>query len=152
MKPQKYKSCAAKLIVPIILLALTYTVMAAVCYKVVSYLCKTSGSEPCSKDCPVNCLCPHDAVINGVCHKTFNLTCAWTDSTQHSLNCTGGDKFDSCQVDGVGLENACSYSKQVIVCPSVLPTPLVCVPTLSYQVVTEPRTTVITGNPCDIGG
>lgn len=119
----------------------------AACYVVVSYLCKTAGSAPCSKDCVVHCLCPKDAVINGVCHKIFNMTCAWTDSTMHSLNCTGGDRYSSCTVDGAGLQNACSWSQQVIVCPPDL-SPLVCVPTLSYQTRTGPRTTVITGYPC----
>jgi hypothetical protein len=118
------------------------------CYKVVSFLCMTSGSESCSKNCKVNCLCPGKTEINGACHIEFNETCAWTDSTQHSLACDQGDKFDSCRTDGVGLETACSYSKQKIVCPSLLPTPLVCVPTLTYETVGGPRRTVITGNPC----
>lgn len=122
------------------------------CYDVTTALCHTATTSTCSMDCAVNCLCPYNANINGVCHNTFSgLNCNTTDSTAHNAGCTGGGTYSSCSTYTSGLENACAWTQNIWSCPSLAPYPLTCVPSMSQTTVYGPRTGVITGSTCPPG-
>ena len=122
------------------------------CYVVVAFLCHVgTGPFTCTKNCQVNCLCPKDAVINGLCYKTYSATCVDNDSSAHSLSCDNatGDGTDKC--DPFTISDGCIYTSEELVCPSALPFPLVCVTTISPVNKTCDKQGVVTGYGCTGG-
>jgi hypothetical protein len=148
---KRSKKMAIVLLVAFAVLSLNLPVFGA-CYKLVSYLCHLgTGPFTCQKGCQVNCLCPHDAVINGTCRKTYTGTCVDSDSSSHSLACSNANTTGTDKCIPFTIEDGCAWTSQELVCPSILPFPLVCVTTIAPVTKYGPRQGVVTGRPCAAG-
>lgn len=116
-----------------------------VCYDAVpDGRCYSGGTWVQTITCRVNCvLCPWTARDNQVCLRTTTRTNMIYASTQSNWKCVEGTSYQECYTV---IFDGCQYEREVLVCPDWPTTQ--CLPTLTRQWVTGPRTGVVTPTVC----